>query len=320
MGSSTITPNMAWEICAWVDQGASGSPPAPWTTVFVPIVANPDFAVVLQDSLNPQQYALVIQGTTNAWDALLDCKINAPVSFSPVAEAYIAQGANQGLNNVLSLTDNSWKHKFESLHQFLVSIDWNANYLFLAGHSLGGTVASLIAPWAAVNLFGQQQPLGSLPAAIQAITFAPYAGGNQQFADFLNSQSNYQANFNTNDAVPHVWAMAGQYSVPNMYLLFPSPGPSPMPSYLQKLVQDQFNGMCPPDFVYVQTNGTSFTFPSAQAPLNLSPDKQWEWGLSYQHNYAYCMQFGGSASSCQYLMPTDDSLSKEHGRIAERVP
>ncbi len=61
-----------------------------------------------------------------------------------------------------------------------------------------------MAPWAAVNLFGQQQPLGSLPAAIQVITFAAFAAGNQPFAGFLDSQSNYQANFNANHPFPHL--------------------------------------------------------------------------------------------------------------------
>ncbi|MGH6811052.1 MAG: lipase family protein [Methylocella sp.] len=323
----TITANTAWALCAWVDGGASGSPPPPWTAVFVPpppTMQNPNFAVILQDSSNTVQYALVIQGTTNILDLFNDLEVNKPGAFLPVSGAQIANGASTGLNNVLGLKDGN-----TSLQDFLSSIDWspnNSNCLFLAGHSLGGTLASIMAPWAAVNLFGQQQPLGSspgsLPASIQAITFAPYAAGNQQFATFLNNQPNYQANFNENDAVPYAWATTGQYSVSNMYNLFPSPGPYPMPSWLKNQVINIVNGIpVPPKFSgYVQTSGNNsfnFKFPTVKVPpLTVDP---WLWELSYQHNYAYCMTFGGSASSCQYLMPSEDSLTRERRRIGVPV-
>lgn len=295
MASTSITTGGAYQICYWVDQGASGNPPAPWTTVFYPKrifdPQNPNFAVILQDSTNPQQYAVVVQGTKNAGDAVLDFDIDTVVNFSPIAGVQIAQGASSGLSNVLKLKDA----KGQSLQHVLSSIDWKKNFLFLGGHSLGGTIASLLAPWAAVNLFGQQQPIAQLPSALQVITFAPFAAGNQAFANFLNSQSNYQANFNTNDAVPHVWATSGQYSVPNMYALFPSPGPSPIPSNLQAQIQKKVNGI-PPGFSYVQTGGISFTYPSAKPPAG-GPDQQWLWELSYQHNNAYDSQFGASSSS-----------------------
>ena len=287
MGSSSITTNAAYALCLWVDGSGAGSPPAPWKTVFYPVKTrdNPNFAVVLQNSENTQQYALVIQGTTNIWDAILDFKINDPVSFPSISGAQIANGASQGMANVLGLKDGAG----QTMNQFLGSIDWSASSLFLGGHSLGGTLASLMAPWASVSLFGQKQPLAQLPPGIQAITFAPFAAGNQQFADFLNSQSNYQANFNENDAVPHVWATAGQYSVPNMYALFPAPGPSPMPQDMQKQVQDKLNGI-PTGFSYVQTTGISFAFPSEAT-------SSWTAELSYQHNQAYDVQFGAGGGT-----------------------
>lgn len=288
MGSSSITPNAAYALCYWVDQGASGNPPAPWKTVFLPVAStkqNPNFAVILQDSSNLSQYAVVIQGTKSIWDALLDFNIDQTPAFSPVSGAQIAQGAADGLSNVLALADANG----QTLQQSLTAIGWNTNYLFLTGHSLGGTLASLLAPWAAVNLFNQKSPITQLPAAIQAITFAPFAAGNQQFADFLNGQSNYQANFNANDAVPHVWATSGQYSVPNMYKLFPSPGPSPIPSKLQNYMQKKVDGI-PSGFSYVQTQGTSFAYPSEATT-------SWLTELSYQHNNAYDAQFGVSTGS-----------------------
>src|SRR5262249_37980147 len=155
-------------------------------------------------------------------DAIIDFSIDQPAGFAAISGAEVANGATTGLSNVLSLVDGGG----QSMNQFLASIDWSEASLFVSGHSLGGTLASLMAPWAAVNLFQQQQPLGQLPASVQAITFAAFAAGNKAFADFLDAQSNYQANFNQNDAVPHVWARIGAYSVHNMYKLFPSPGPS----------------------------------------------------------------------------------------------
>ncbi|MGH6852347.1 MAG: hypothetical protein ACREDJ_03935, partial [Methylocella sp.] len=120
---SNVTPRqqMAWGLCAWVDGGASGSPPPPWTAVFVPAAPNPNFAVILQDSSNPLQYALVIQGTKNKGDDALDWDIDVPVSFPAVSGAYIAQGVFDGLENVIGLTNTNGV----TLLQHLQSINWS---------------------------------------------------------------------------------------------------------------------------------------------------------------------------------------------------
>lgn len=297
MSTTSFTSDQAYQLCDWVDTGASGNPPAPWSTVFLPPAPtkqSPNFAVVLQlhsvsasIHSNSQQYAVVVQGTQNSGDAIEDFDIDTVVNLPTVSGAQIAQGAADGLSNVLALVANN-----QSLQKFLLSIDWKKDSLFVTGHSLGGTIASLLAPWAAVNLFGQSQPIKALPTGLQAITFAPFAAGNQAFANFLNVQKNYLANFNENDAVPHVWATSGEYSVGNMYKLFPAPGPHPIPLDMKLLIEKKLKGI-PKNFSYVQTNGTSFSYDSAQPPGGLSPDKQWHWELNYQHNTAYSAHFNG---------------------------
>ncbi|HEX4275087.1 MAG TPA: hypothetical protein VHZ74_07015, partial [Bryobacteraceae bacterium] len=225
---------------------------------------------------------------TNIWDALLDFHMDHIADFEEISEAQVAKGANHGLSNVLRLKDGDG----QMLRKFLESsIREDGTSLLVAGHSLGGTIASLLAPWAAVHLLKEKKPLAQLPDTIQAVTFAAFAAGNQAFADFLSSQSNYQANFNENDAVPHVWATSGEYSVDNMYALFPAPGPSPMPGDLQKRVQDKINKI-PSGFSYVQTTGISFAFPSEAT-------SSWLTELSYQHNNAYDVQFGAGDSARQ---------------------
>jgi hypothetical protein len=279
MASSTITPQDAWALCDWVDKDAQGPPPSPWTIAFLPdSPKDPSFAVLLQNS---NQYALAIRGTQNGWDVVMDLDIGHTPDFPEISGAQVAQGALFSMDLTLKLK-RKVKIGHEKLEECLKLIDWSKNSLFLTGHSLGGTVASLLAPWAAVNLFRQNEPLQQLPAGIQATTFAAFAAGNQEFATFLNNQTNYQANCNLNDVVPHVWAMQGQYSVPHIYGMW-KPAPH-MPLDL-KLALDLKVKRIPAGFNYVQTNIVSFTYP-------VDPSLSWKDELAYQHNDAYIAQFG----------------------------
>jgi hypothetical protein len=96
--------------------------------------------------------------------------------------------------------------------------------------------------------------------------------------------SNYSANCNVNDAVPHAWCLTGQFSIPNMVQLFPAPEPSPMPAVLQLFLEGMVAQMKKNGVSYQQTNTATFTVAS-------TPQKSWEAALGYQHNDAYEIYF-----------------------------
>lgn len=294
----------AYQLCYWLDTQQSlppTTPPPGWNLVFVPTFLEANYAVVLQSTSDTSQLAVVIMGTHDAVQMIQDVDISNPGPFvnssgaTIIAGAEVANGADAAFNQVLNLKP-IW-HK-QTLQDFLTSTDWSQASVLVTGHSLGGTVASLLAPWLASVILGETSLTPPLPSQIQAVTFAAFAAGNQQFADYLNGSPQYQPNINLNDIVPYFWATTGDYPVGNIYNTFASPGPQ-MPPNLQTQLQQKV-ATIPSNFNYVQTNEPStFTGAILAAPsfsdCNLSPTKlqeaQWNWEVSLQHNYAYCVQY-----------------------------
>ena len=291
---------LAWSLCDWIDHVSSNpNPPSPWTVVWQPSSIGADYSAVL---LNPttNQYALVIQGTHGAPDELEDFCCEFWAGFDPVSGAKVAIGAQAALFDVLMQTNASLTKGGTDLGSYLQSISGSFNAttpLLITGHSLGGTVAYLAACWIAFQFLNGQQPLTTLPASIQAITFASFAAGNQALADVLNASSNYVPCFNQNDAIPHVWAtdttINPMFNMTNFFLLFPSPGPNPMPNNsLRTALQNKVTQMQNNQVSYVQTTGQysfSFTYPTNR--------NTWDGELIRQHNDAYSETFGSSSSA-----------------------
>jgi hypothetical protein len=154
-------------------------------------------------------------------------------------------------------------------------------------------------PWTAAHVpaFGPNPiPLRGLPKNLAAVTFAAPSAGNQAFADFLNTYpENYSAHFNKNDVIPNVWAMSGPLQIPNIYSLFPSPGPNPAPDEVKAILIGKIGEMKRANVSYTQTNGEIFEFP----PAIPAGGKQWMLELDYQHNYAYCKRYLGDEFGCK---------------------
>ncbi len=293
MSGPSISANEAYSLCFWVDGGALVNPPSPWQTVWISSQPGAGFAAVVQNSSQPTSYAVAIQGTKNLMDAVFDMQVENQVPYAYVAGCNIAVGANHDMNQVL----NSQNTSGVILSSFLQTTVINSsNQVLVTGHSLGGATTALLAPWIAYVL-NNQQPVTALPSNVTAITFAAPAIGDTNFANFLNGQTNYSANCNVNDAVPHAWCLTGQFSIPNMYLLFPMPGPHPMPHNLKKKMEKKVHKMKEHGVSYQQTNATTFTFASTKErdPKQhgeKKADHEWEAELGYQHNVAYDTQFG----------------------------
>jgi hypothetical protein len=225
-------------------------------------------------------------------DAIFDMEVENQTPYPYVTGCNIAVGANRDLNQVFNNQNSSGVTLMNFLQPLIVA----TNQFLVTGHSLGGATTALLAPWIAYVL-NNQQPVTALPGNVNAITFAAPAIGDTNFANFLNGQSNYSANCNINDAVPHAWCLTGQFSIPEMYKLFPAPGPHPMPHNLKKKMEKKVHKMKKHGVSYQQTNAATFTFPSAtlidtKQTGEKQADQEWEAELGYQHNVAYDTYFG----------------------------
>jgi len=158
----------------------------------------------------------------------------------------------------------------------------------VTGHSLGAATATLLAPYIGFLINGKK-PVPTLPSNITVFTSGTPAVGDTQFANFLNNQPNYQACFNENDAIPCLWSTSGQFSIPNMYNLFPPPEPNPMPdSPVKSLIEDIVRRMTDNMVSYQQSKAVTFTFETIPEP----GQDPWMEELMYQHNTAYDVYFG----------------------------
>jgi hypothetical protein len=121
--------------------------------------------------------------------------------FVPSASStsQIARGTAIGLRNVLRMQDGT-----KSLETFLTAAPQGTPIL-ITGHSLGGCLASALAPCVA-NWLGSA-------ASISVYTIAAPSPGNAEFADYYNALFTDQSGhstafrfFNSLDVIPNAWA------------------------------------------------------------------------------------------------------------------
>lgn len=307
VANAGLNDTQAYILCNWMDgltpSTLSSQPPQyqsqgypQWNVIWMPaasIYGQANYAALLVNTTNALQFALVLQGTHDALDVFQDLCSEFQDSFVPVQGASVAVGGLAALYNVLGL-QNLGMDLASALQNM---IPWEQNpTLLVTGHSLGGTLASLIAPWIAYQFLNEQeqyQPTDVLPSQLQVFAFAPFAPWSAALEQFLSGSQNYTAWMNTNDAVPYVWqtAESGQFYVGAMASnLWPG---VPMPGDVSDLLSIKTGAMAKNNVSYVQiTNPQTFICPVASPPAG-SADAQWGWELSYQHNYAYCQNFLG---------------------------
>lgn len=156
------------------------------------------------------QYALVVRGTD--WSFFLDWleDLTSLLGLTPFTPAndptvQIALGTDLGLQQLTALWGLDPSGQETTVLTFLESVVSQSG-LFVTGHSLGGCLASVIAPWLASS-----QGLGSADN-LKVYTFAAPSAGNQAFATYYNNlfmnngvSTAYRV-FNTLDVVPNGWA------------------------------------------------------------------------------------------------------------------
>ena len=241
---------------------------------------NDDRSNMMYIAGNPgtNQYAVVIRGTD--WTFLLDwledlASVLPLVSYPYFAggQARIASGTLAGLQQLTALDPVS----------FLQGLPAGAT-IFVTGHSLGGCLATALAPYLAQNLGGA--------AALRVYTFAAPTAGDAAFASAYNAMFSPSGGlptafrfYNTLDAVPNGWA-----SLPTIETYY-----QPFPACPQdiKNVINWGQGHVAGQYVQVgnESDGTAIALPgnllfsgSAVAAIDPIGDALFLYEVSLQHH------------------------------------
>jgi len=155
---------------------------------------------------DPNEYTVVIRGTPiDSWEAFIteDFEIKTLMPFqdfvpSAPSTAMIAEGTYHGINDLLALTDPKTG---QSLVAYLQSVA--PSYLYVTGHSLGGTLTPPMFAYLNSALYG-----GGFVKNMALWSFAGLTAGNAGFNTYFNSLFNPAFPwrlYNTLDIAPLCW-------------------------------------------------------------------------------------------------------------------
>jgi len=217
-------------------------------------------------------YAVAIRGTL--FSLSLGCLLDlyedfdvcstVPWSYPPTDGAVIAAGTSAGLNDLLRITSGG--QKLEDYLSGVVSAD---TPLWVTGHSLGGCLATVLAPY----LQNALNPDGSTGVVVTPYTFAGPTAGNQSFADFYTGLfGDANRYFNTLDLVPMAWQ-----DLDGMKDLFAG---GPACPFEMEVVIDLVKG-------WLDLRGVSYAQPGAGTPLTgtVRAGDSWFAEVGHQHNH-----------------------------------
>lgn len=203
---------------AWPASGG-GSWSLAWGPAQDPSGANLAYVAVRSASGQTLSLAVVVRGTDwdvpllGLWNQIvqdLDADSQQAPPWTAATGTLIAAGTADALSRVSGMTSGG-----QSLVGFLAGFYGTAANqqvpLQVTGHSLGGCVTTVLAPWLQAQL-GQQ----GLSPAIVPTTYAAPTAGNQAFADAFHSAFPTASCYrNTLDIVPK--AMADLEEIPFIY-------------------------------------------------------------------------------------------------------
>jgi triacylglycerol lipase len=194
-----------------------------WKIVWNPTPVNGNYAFAATDG---STYAIAIRGSLIEfnWDAFSnwiyhDFNIACQkkwVYADSTDDAYISLGAYEAFENMEKMRDTATG---KSLWEFISTAVKEENKIVLTGHSLGGKLASVYASY----LNNKFKTAGKIKPAINVISFAAPAAGNQSFADAFNKTfPNAVRIENKNDLVPKFPVSGRMSDLKNLF----SSGPS----------------------------------------------------------------------------------------------
>jgi hypothetical protein len=235
-----------------------------WALAWGPAVTTIDEGNLMFVTYNKSthQYAIAIRGTYPYFGLALlvdlyeDLDVSHPLpwQYPPVPGALVAAGTLDGLNDLIRFRSNG-----VAFHAFVDSqIAPSGADIFITGHSLGGALATVLAPWLAYRLSES-----NVKSAVTPYTYAAPTAGNTAFASFYTGlfKSSYRY-YNAIDIVPKAWA-----DLSSIKSLYPSPEPA-CPWELKgtiDLISDWLNAI---KASYTQTNGAGVSLPGAPSPAS----------------------------------------------------
>ena len=267
----------------------------------------------------PVAAVVVIRGTHltgdvwgDLWEAFedLDVPVQYPMPWAPWSPAKVAGGTLDALTTIQGLLSGG-QSLLGFLTDFLGDPANETPLLVVTGHSLGGCLASVAAPWLRVALTG-----GGVTAPIVPTTFAAPTAGNAAFADYLGATFQYAPRYyNTLDLVPHAWADLD--GVPQLYQDYGLATPLPVDGAV-----DIMKGL-------IYEGGASYAQPGGSGALagTFCWEFNWYQEISTQHDHRnYIALMGGEAPTCyKSLRPRNRRYTPEEreaalGEVQEEAP
>jgi len=209
-----------------------------WSLIWGPVVFSndPDAAAVVADNTmmlavneDKTQFVVAIAGTNAVsmygwfqedfgvntqveWETVVNKSVNKFL-FTPC----ISGGTNTGLQRLLAM-ESSNVTMLQALDNYLQEQNITGASIAVAGHSLGGALA----PVMAMYMQDTQSAWNKASNSVSSITAWPTAGptpGNNDFATYVqdNMGSNYTSRYNTIDVVPQAWMYSSFENIPSIY-------------------------------------------------------------------------------------------------------
>jgi Lipase (class 3) len=228
-----------------------------WALVWGPAVTDIDrgnlMFVTYNESAN--QYAIAVRGTYPYFSLALlvdlyqdlDVSHPHPWQYPTVSGALVAGGTIDGLSDLAALTSDG-----VAFDTFVDSrIVPSGADIFVTGHSLGGALATVLAPWLVYRL-----SQSNANNTVTPYTYAAPTAGNATFASFYTGlfQRSYRY-YNAIDIVPKAWA-----DLLSIKSLYSSPGPA-CPWELKDTIDLTLDWLKAVKVSYTQPNGAGENLP-----------------------------------------------------------
>lgn len=235
-----------------------------WALVWGPAVTAIDTGNLMFVTYNKStnQYAIAIRGTYPYFGLAmlvdlyedLDVSHPCPWQYPAVPGALVAGGTIDGLDDVIRFTSNG-----VAFHTFIDSqIAPSGADIFVTGHSLGGALTTVLAPWL-VHRLSQCNAKNT----VMPYTYAAPTAGNAIFASFYTGlfKSSHRY-YNAIDIVPKAWA-----DLLSIKGLYSAPGPA-CPWELKGGIDLVLDWLNITKVSYTQPNGSGESLPGVPSPTS----------------------------------------------------